>query len=182
MSFNILKNKSNKRGQAELSETLLVLLLIVFLLVSGIFVYYMFFYRSLGNIGSETADINNLVLLHAFASSPEVKCENDDCVDVIKLFSFKDLATENKEYYAGRIGRKRIIIEDVYPELNENSKKEECSPEKFQQADFPNNCGFFVVYDSLGTGNRAGISLPVSLFYSNLNEYRIGILRIQYEG
>jgi uncharacterized protein (UPF0333 family) len=170
-----------KKGQADLSETLLVLLVVVFLLVSGIFVYYMFFYRSLDSIGSDKADIDNLVLLHAFASSPEAKCDNEDCVDVIKLFGFKNLATENKEYYIERFGKKKIIIENVYPELNENLKKIECSSEKFQQSDFPNNCGFFVVYDTLGASNKASISLPVSLFYSSLNEYRIGVLRIQYE-
>ncbi len=183
MFFSILKNKKplGKKGQAELSETLLVLLIIVFLIVAGIFVYYMFFYRSLGNIGTEKDDINNLVLLNSFASSPEAKCENEDCIDVAKLFGFKDLAEDNKEYYAGRFGRKKIIIETAYPEIKEELKKVECTSDKFQQADFPNNCGFIIAYDNLDTGTAASISLPVSLFYSSSNEYRIGVLRIQYE-
>ncbi len=182
-SFTKKKNKGSyqllgRRGQAELSETLLVLLIVVFLIIAGIFVYYLFFYRSLGSIGSEKTDFENLILLYTLGQSPELKCENEDCVDVVKLFAFKELVKENKGYYVERFGKRRIIIESVYPKLNENMQKTECILEKYQQSSFPNNCGYIIVYDNLQNNKGAlSVSLPVSLNYGN--EYRIGMLRVQ---
>ena len=190
MSFNLFRKSVNgkekkigKRGQAEISETLLVLLVVVFLIVAGIFVYYLFFYRSLGGIGGEKTDFENLVLLYTFSQMPEVKCESEDCVDVVKLFSFKELIKENRGYYASRFGKRRVIVENIYPELNENIRKVECTLEKYQQSLFPENCGFIVVYDNLDNSKGiVSVSLPVSLFYGNLNEYRIGVLRVGING
>ncbi len=173
-----LPKKLGRSGQAELSETLLVLLVVVFLIVAGIFVYYLFFYRSLGGIGSEKTDFENLILLYTLGQSPELKCENEDCIDVVKLFAFKELVKENKGYYAERFGKRRITVESIYPKLNENMQKTECTLEKYQQSAFPNNCGFIIVYDNLQNNKGVlSVSLPVSLNYGN--EYRIGILRVQ---
>jgi len=177
-SYQLLGKKPDKKGQAELTETLLVLLVVVFLIIAGIFVYYLFFYRNLGGIGSEKTDFENLILVYILGQSPEIKCEDEDCVDIAKLFAFKELVKENKGYYAERFGKRKIIVESIYPELNENMQKTECTLEKYQQSTFPNNCGFIIAYDNLQ--NKKGVlsvSLPVSLNYGN--EYRIGILRVQ---
>ena len=172
------KRNLNKKGQAEISETLLVLLVVVFLIIAGIFVYYLFFYRSLGGIGNEKDDVDNLILLYTLAQSPEMKCENEDCVDVVKLFSFKELIKEKKGYYFSRYGKRRIIVENIYPALDENSRKTECTLEKYQQSLFPNNCGYLVVYDNLNNNKVfLSISLPVSLYYGD--DYRIGLLKVQ---
>ena len=169
----------DKKGQAELMETLLILLVIVLLIVSGIFVYYKFFLNSLGNLGTEKEDTQNLILLYVFSSMPEVKCENDDCVDAVKLIAFKDLINENKAYYFSKFGYKKIIVEDVYPESKNSSKTVECTIDKYQQSVFPENCGFFVVYDNLNAKESYGVSLPVSLYFANLNEYKIGRIIIK---
>ena len=175
-----LEKRINKKGQAEISETLLVLLIVVFLIIAGVFVYYLFFYRSLGVLGSEKTDIENLILLYTFALSPEVKCENEDCVDVVKLFSFKELITDNKGYYFSRFGKRKIVVENIYPILGEDARKTECDLEKYQQSLFPENCAYLVVYDNLDENKGLiSVSLPVSLYYANLNEYRIGILKVQ---
>ena len=172
--------KIGRKGQAEISETLLVLLVVVVLIVAGIFVYYLFFYRSLGGVFGEKIDFENLILLYTFSQMPEVKCENEDCVDVVKLFSFKELIEEKKGYYASRFGKRRIIIENIYPELKEETKKIECDLKKYQQDLFPENCGFMVIFDNLENKEKfSSVSLPVSLYYSGLNEYRIGVLRVQ---
>ena len=157
-----------------------ILLVVVFLIIAGIFVYYLFFYRSLGTLGSEKTDVENLILLYTFALSPEVKCENEDCIDVVKLFSFKELTKENKGYYFSRFGKRKIIVENIYPELNEIARKTECNLEMYQQSSFPLNCGYLVVYDNLDkTKGAKSISIPVSLSYANSNEYRIGVLKVQ---
>lgn len=169
----------NKKGQAEMSETLLVLLVIVVIIVSGIFVYYSFFYRGLGILSNEITDTQNLILLHIFSSLPETKCENDDCVDMIKIFAFKELIKENKAYYFNKFRNKRISLEFIYPEINQQNQKTECSLEKLQQANFPDNCGYITIYDGLGSNKGYIVSLPVSLYFANINEYRIGLLKIE---
>ena len=170
----------NKKGQIEIGETLLVLLIIIFLIVMGLFVYYSYFSRSLSSLGSERTDVENLILLHVFESLPETKCENDDCVDVVKLFALKELIKDNRAYYASKFKNKKIIVEFVYPELRSEVKTVECNLDKFQQALFPENCGYVIVYDNLGDKKAVyGVSLPVSLYFANLNEFRIGLLKIQ---
>ena len=169
----------NKSGQVEISETLLVLLIIIFLIVGGIFVYYGFFARSLGSLGQERTDTQNLISLHVFQSLPETKCENDDCVDVVKLFGLKELIRENRGYYTNKFNNKRVTIEFTYPELQSQVKKTECTLDKFQQNSFPENCGYILVFDNLKLDNGYVVSLPVSLYFANLNEFRIGLLKIQ---
>src|SRR3989344_6275916 len=173
----IRKKKINKRGQIEIGETLLVLLIIIFLIVGGIFAYYGFFARSLGSLNSQKTDTGNLILLHVFESLPETKCENDDCVDVIKLFALKELIKENRAYYGGKFKNEKITIEFTYPELQSSIKKIECTLDKFQQNSFPENCGYITIYDNL---QKEGfiVSIPVSLYFANLNEFRIGLLKI----
>ena len=169
--------KLDKKGQAEIGETLLVLLVIIFLIVIGVFVYYGFFSRSLGSLGQERTDIENLILLHIFASLPETKCENDDCIDIVKIFGFKELIKENKEYYFKKFKDKKILLEFIYPESS--NKNIECNKESFQQTSFPKNCGFIVVYNNLKIEPEYSTSLPVSLYFSNTNEFKIGLLKVQ---
>lgn len=166
----------NRKGQAEMGETLLVLLVIIILIIAGIFVYYGFFARGLGSLGQERTDIENLILLHIFASLPETKCENEDCIDIVKVFAFKDLIKENKAYYLRKFKDKKILIEFIYPEST--NKNIECT--RFQ-TDVPNNCGYIIVYDNIKTKPEYSVSLPVSLYFSNINEYKIGLLKIQGE-
>ena len=189
-SFSLKKKTSEKKeafgkkGQAEMTETLLVLLVIVFLIIIGMFFYYSFFYRSLGFLSREKIDTENLILLHTFSSLPEARCEDEDCVDFVKLIAFKEIAKEKKAYYLSKFGSRRIVVEQVYPRLINLSKSIECSKDKFQQANFPDNCGYVVVYDNLnGKKIEYSISLPVSLYFSSISEYRVGLVRIEgFEG
>lgn len=140
--------------------------------------YYTYFSNNLGSFEKERNDINDLILLHNFASLPETKCNNDDCIDVLKLIALKDLIEENKGAYISKFKNRRIIVENVYP-INQE-KSIECIKEKIQQSSFPNNCGYFIVYDNLNNDKQSYIvSLPVSLYFSNTNEFRIGVLKLQ---
>ena len=169
----------DKRGQVEITETLIVLLVIVIIIILGIGVYYGFFYRSLGGLEQEKTDIENLILLNNFASLPEVKCSKEDCADVVKLLSFKELIKENKAYYFQRFSERVIIVENVYPILNLGANEKECTLSEFQQVNFPDNCGFIVVYEGFELNDaRYSVSLPVSLYFSKLNQYRIGLLKV----
>ncbi len=175
-----MKDIFYKKGQVEIGETLLVLLIIIFLIVGGIFAYYKFFARGLDSLGNQITDTDNLILLHSFGYLPETKCENDDCLDVIKLFALKEIMKENKAYYLNKFKTKKIIIQFIYPEVKNEAKNTECTLDKLQQVSFPENCGFIIVYDALDKKEATySVSLPVSLYFANLNEFRIGLLKIQ---
>ena len=175
-----MKMKLGKKGQVEMTESLLVLLIIVFLIIIGFFVYYSFFYKSLGSLGREKSDVENLILLHNFASLPEIKCENEDCVDVLKLLSFKELADENKGYYIGIFNDRNVIVENIYPEIKDEVEDVECTLSKYQQSNFPENCGYFSIYGEIKDKEQSySISLPVSLYFANLNQYRLGLVKIR---
>ncbi|MBI2672057.1 hypothetical protein HYX16_03935 [Candidatus Woesearchaeota archaeon] len=173
------KDYLGKKGQVEITETLVVLLVIVIIIILGIGAYYGFFYRSLGSLEQEKTDVENLILLNNFASLPEVKCSKENCVDIVKLFSFKELIKENKAYYFQRFNDKVIVVESVYPMLNLGINEKECTLSEFQQVNFPENCGFVVVYNGFNLKDaKYSVSLPVSLYFSKLNQYRIGLLKV----
>ena len=170
----------NKKGQVEITETLLVLLVIVILIGIGLFFYYSFFYQSLSGLSKDKIDSENIILLHTFTSLSEVKCDNEDCVDFVKVMAFKELIKENKDYYFSKFKKRKITIEQIYPAISNSSKVIECTKKEYQQKSFPENCRYIAVYDSL-IGKKAAYSssLPVSLYFPNTEEYRIGLLRIE---
>jgi len=168
----------SSKAQMEMTETIAVLLIFFVLLALGSFFFYRYYIDHIRAVSEETLITSSSVLLASITSLPEIKCANKDCVDTVKLFAFKELIEENKDYYFTSLGYKNIIVEQIYPVIN---SKEECTITKFNNVDYPNNCKYWKLYNKRPSTFKANpkISTPISLYFPDSNEYRIGRLIIE---
>lgn len=170
--------KQSTKGSVELNETILVLFIISIILVLIIFVYYKYTISSIESSSSSLSEQEALVQLSFLTKYPELRCENDNCIDMLKAISFKQVYQQNKDYYLRTFGKKRITIEQIYPKPK---SEDECTPQKFNQVDYPNNCKFLVIYEEIPSTytSKQATSIPISIFYPELKEYRLGRLNIE---
>ncbi len=169
--------KSTK-GQIEMHETILVLFVISVIIVLLIFVYYRYTISSIEATGEELSEQEALVQLSFITKYPELRCTNENCIDMLKAFSFKQVSLSNKDYYLRTFGKKRITIEQIYPEPKTT---EECNPSKFNQFDYPNNCKYWVIYEEIPASysSKQKTSIPISLYFPEIDQYRLGRLNIE---
>lgn len=166
------------KGELETQETILVLFIVSIILILLIFVYYRYTISSIQATGSELSEQEALVQLSFIKKYPELSCANENCIDMLKAVSFKQIYQQNKDYYLRTFGKKRILIEQIYPEPK---TKDECTAIKFNQFDYPNNCKFWVIYEEIPPEYKSKqiTSIPVSIFFPESNEFRLGRLNIE---
>ena len=170
--------RQSTKGQIEMHETILVLFIISIILALLIFVYYRYTIANLQTTGEELSEQEALVQLAFITNYPELRCANDNCVDMLKAVSFKQVSQSNKDYYLRTFGKKRISIEQVYPEPK---TKDECTSLKFNQFDYPNNCKYWIIYEEApqSYSSKQKTSIPISLYFPELDQYRLGTLNIE---
>lgn len=162
------------KAQIQMIETILVLFIFLLILVFGIYFYYQY---SLSGIQQESFEISEkqaVSLLSSITNLPELSCINEkDCVDTIKLVNFKQIYSLNKAYYSTLFKRKKITIEQIYPETQQNS----CI---FQNI-YPLQCNSIILYESIPQvyESKSIISMPISIYYPNFNKYSLGKLIIE---
>lgn len=161
-----------------MQETILVVFIVSVIFALLIFVYYSYVIKDIEASGGQLSEQEALVQLASITRYPELRCETSNCVDMLKAISFKIISDRNKDYYLRTFGQKKIFIEQVYPEVKTD---EECSPMKFNQFDYPNNCKFWIIYEEVPPKYTAKqiTSIPVSLFFPEKDEYRLGRLNIE---
>ena len=92
----------------------------------------------------------------------------------------REAKDENKGYYIGIFNDRNVIVENIYPEIKDEVEDVECTLSKYQQSNFPENCGYFSIYGEIKDKEQSySISLPVSLYFANLNQYRLGLVKIR---
>ena len=162
--------KKAKKGAIEMNETILVLFIISIILVLIIFVYYKYTISSIESSSSSLSEQEALVQLSFLTKYPELSCENDNCIDMLKAISFKQVYNQNKDYYLRTFGKKKITIEQVYPKP---TSEDECTSQKFNQIDYPNNCKFLIIYEEVPPTytSKQITSIPISIFYPELEEF-----------
>ena len=169
--------KYSRKGAAEMNETILVMLFVFILISLSMIIYYK---ASSGNIkerGFELSEQSASVLLNSITGMPELKCGNEDCLDMIKIIAFKDVIKNNEAYYKKVFGNKKIFIEKIYPE----SIEKECSLIEFNSDVFPANCNKITIFEN-GIANyasRAIVSSSVSLYDSEHSAHSVGKLTIE---
>ena len=164
-----------KRAELEMNETFLVLFAVVILIIIGIFVYTRFSLQHVKSVSQQLTEQEASVLLAGISSLPEITCARENCIDTTKLIPFFQLSFYSS-YYPRLLGDKKIIITQVYPVPSAPAL---CDLDHYTQLSYPDNCGSWVVYDHTEhTSHLAFISRPVSLYYPETNEYRIGRLQI----
>ncbi len=169
------------KGQVELNETLLVLFFIVVIIIIGVVFYFKVFQEKVKEKGEELSEQEASVLLASITSMGEISCSNEDCVDTSKLVPFGNLARNKIDYYKGLLGNKKITIYNIYPSAREGL----CDNRAYNSIEYPENCNHWVIYENNaypGRGEGLKISTPISLYYPENNEYKIGRLEIEFYG
>lgn len=165
--------KKSTKGQVQITETLLVLFAITIIIILGVFLFYRYNIQSLSEKGESLDEQQASVLLARISSMPEFECSLDNCMDASKFLPFENLARLRD--YSGIFGRKRIVVEQVYPEA---SADKECTAQIYNQVDYPDNCNRWTLYNNAGDETYI-ISTPVALYFPETEEYRLGILKAE---
>ena len=173
-----MRVRKSTKGQIEINETILVTFIISIILVLLIFVYYKYTISSIESSGSKLSEQEALVQLSFITKYPELSCKNANCIDMLKAVSFKQVYNQNKDYYLRTFGKKRITVEQIYPQPK---TEDECNSQKFNQIDYPNNCKFWVIYEEIPPTytSKQKTSIPTSIFFPESDEFRLGRLNIE---
>lgn len=167
-----------KRGQIQLNETILVLFVIVIIILIGVFIFYRYSVASIESAAETLSEQEVSVLLTSIPSISEISCNEKKCLDTAKFIPFKNLANKKKVYYYRNFGSKRITVEQIYPDVGNNF---ECTYNKYREVNYPDNCKYWVLYENKPANYKKNfkVSTVVSLYFPEINEYRIGRISIE---
>lgn len=173
-----------KRGQAEMMETFIVIVILFVLIGVGM---YFFFTFSSANVKEDAKDVCLLdaAKMVATASSyPELRCSVSGhestriCIDLLKAIATKKVNTTS---FRSVSCPKDITLEIVYPEPD--ARAGECNERSVTQPNFPSNCANISIYKTpagLLNGKTGPIlnSAFVSVYVPTTDSYIIGRLKI----
>ena len=171
--------KLYSKAQLGTIEMIMVLLVVIILIVIGIVFYSKFFLKSIEEKGEALTQQKIDVLLASLASMPELQCSfrtsDRNCIDMSKVVALKDHIDNYKSYYTDLFGFKNIKIELLYPKENDAI----CDITKSRDLNYPNNCNLWIIYNNIISGEKAIVSTPISMYFPNTKEYRVGKLIIE---
>ena len=177
-SQKTIVQQSTKKGQIQLNETIMVLFVIVIILFVGLFVYYKYSIASIKETAATLTEEETTILLATLPTLPELRCDEGTCLDTAKFLPFKQLTETKQLQYAQLLGAKTITIEQVYPPMTIETM---CTLNHYKQFTYPNNCNKWILYENKPAKytNNPTISTTVSLYFPELQEYRIGRMYIE---
>lgn len=165
--FKMLPNYS-KKAQMEITETIIVLLIFIILLSIGLFYYYNYYFSSLGKKGLELSESKATTLTSIITSMPEISCSYEqNCLDLTKLFAFKQLIAKNQAYYSKIFKNKAISIEFIYPK-----------PLADKECIINLPCSFFNLYTPAITKHSFTLDSPVLIYSPYNKQYTLAKLKI----
>ena len=163
------------KGQLQMTEVVLVVFALIVILVLGIFFFYRQNIISLQTTSTVLSEQQASVLVSRIARLPELSCRENACLDTAKFFPFEKLA-KNPEYRK-MLGKKRIIVEQVYPDPYINKT---CLITDYNQVAYPDNCNQWIIYSHPeAQGEKFAVSAPVALYYPEFGIYRLGMLTVE---
>jgi hypothetical protein len=179
-----MKNKKNfgKKGQIHISETILVVFVMVILIIIGVVTYFKFSLEKSKTLEYELSERQATIMLAKIMNLDELACSDEDCIDTAKILPFKRALGGNFERYKKIFGRKKIVLNVLYPEPGTEAGVE-CDITKYIQVEYPNNCGIWEIYD-YNPENELGakISSIISLYFPEIDKYYVGRLEIEHYG
>jgi hypothetical protein len=105
-----------KKGQVQITETLLVLVVFTVLLLIALIVFYKFNITSITSDMNRYEDIKFRYLISTIPSMSEFRCSNlgndQECIDLDKVFIFKNIVGTD---YNKIFGYKNITLSMIYP-------------------------------------------------------------------
>lgn len=171
-------HKSTKRGQVQLSETFLVLFIVIILLFLGLFFYAKFFTRSLQEQADTLTTRETTVLLAKITSLAEARCSDKPCLDTSKFLPFQTLTQQQRTAYRALFGNQKITVEELYPIPISTSA---CTKSLYLQTTYPGNCSRWTFYDQkpATVTSTQKVSTIVSLYYPEDDSYTLGRLTLE---
>lgn len=161
-------------------ETFMVLIIIVFLIFFGLFMYFKYSVSHAKQTAVEVCVQDASQMLSSVLSLPELQCSvqgvvKSNCIDTVKLLMFE----KSSKFLEGSAGcLKKIEFVQVYPKPDKNDT--ECNVNNMKSPDFPLSCGKWTLTNPKNVKNKSTriISQPISLYYPHINQYGIGLMRI----
>ncbi|MBU2496637.1 MAG: hypothetical protein KJ767_01080 [Nanoarchaeota archaeon] len=143
--------KTKKKAQVKMMETIIVLLVFVFLLGMIMIFYARFQITELNKAAIELEEQRAILLINKVSSMPELRCSMSfgsaseiNCLDTYKLLAFtQDLGKFEKEF----TGLSSAKITKYYP-VPEAGNDKECSNAIDDLTNYPHNCAYWDLYES----------------------------------
>ena len=167
-------NNILRKGQLQIQETMLVLIVFAVIFMIAFIFYYRFTTESIKNENIRFNDERFSLLTNNLPNMAEFKCtsnkQEEECLDALKLIAFKEVFSE----YRQEFGASKLTIKVIYPETNE----------KICEKGNLNDCGIFNLYEvnTNNVKNVKKVSTPISIFYPNEKLYKIGVLEVEWYG
>jgi len=149
------------RGQMKLGESIIILVIFFFLLIFGLVYYIKFVFISYDKESVKRAQLLAIQSAQKVQFLPELQCTIEgnvryNCMDAMKLNTFKNLPQEKKQIYAMLFPQTRVTVQQVYPSQVEwhihGEEDEKADIEKFQ--------------------------IPVALFNATSDRYNLGYIEV----
>ena len=154
-----------RKGEVQLSESILVIFFVMVIIILGLIVFYRFSLNSLHDYEREYREqqlLSDLITIpnefgYTYLGS------SSNAIDTSKLRLYDDW-----DY-----GFKKIVLKQAYPVVSDEI---ECSPQNYP------NCNAFIVYDRQNPRLKNILieSRPVSLYFPLDETYKAGKLTISY--
>jgi len=172
-----------KKGQIHISETILVVFVVIIIILVGVIFYFRFTIARNEALPYELSERQATIMLAKAVNLDEIACSEEDCVDTAKFLPFKRVLAEDYDRFKKIFGRKKIVFRIIYPEPEESVKDVECGVAEYIQVEYPENCGKWTLYE-FNPENELGakISTVVSLYFPETDQYKVGRLEIEHYG
>lgn len=158
---------------------LILIIFILFIIIGiGMFYFYKFSISNVKSTAAETCMQSVSEQLSSVLELPEIKCSvlghEDDCIDTAKLVVYKESSLVKKLGESGC--HKSVKFVQVYPVPEEKDK--ECTKQTWP------DCDTWSLYEPSEKIKKASkfqplLQTPVSLYYPNTGEYKIGKLELR---
>ena len=161
-----------------MSETFLVLFIIIILLFLGLFLYSKFFIQSLEGRANTLSEQDSTVFLSKATGLAELKCSDKPCLDTSKFLPFQTLVRQQKTTYTSLFGNQKISVEEFYPRPSSTAF---CTSSLYLQSSYPGSCSKWILYEQKPSTVRSTqiLSTVVSLYYPEEDLHTLGRLTLE---
>ena len=171
----------SKKAQIHISETMLVLFVVILIILAGMIVYFRFSIEKIKAVPEELSEREATIMLAKVMNLDEVACSEEDCIDAAKFLPFERAMADDFSRFNRIFGRKKITIFRIFPEVAEGLKDVECDVSRYIQVEYPENCGKWTIYSHNPEGEPgAKVSSVVSLYFPEFDEYMVGRLEVEH--
>lgn len=161
-----------KKGQIQINETILVIFIFTVIMLLGLVLFNRWTKASIENEFLDNERVRFSNMLSTIPEMSELKCSSQgrslNCLDSLKLLAWGNPDLDYKK----KFGLREIRVNVVYPE----NEKVLC-----ESATYP-KCDEFMIYSNKPKEIKEEevIKTPISLYYPDLNEYKVGVLEIKW--